>query len=325
MDKPEIAIFSSKALIPIAEAIRDNLKYQFTVTPWTEGFFRSNEIALNTFLKKLLCFDAAVVVLGADDLRESVTAGGAKEWVPRDNVIFELGACMSRLGTQKVFFVVPESPVVLLPSYFKGFGPLSYEQRADGNLPAAVGSACTAIKTQFAQLNQSAFYSDLPAQGLSFGYFYNFISPAYRKLRSGAELTAGASWKEEAGFAIHIVMPGETFMNRDQVDKNLRARNLVKLELPLADGRNISVYHRPRAKADEPLHLYDIPTTLLTSERVIKKVVDFWGGGGEKPFRDALVRREIASFSRALTDILSEEQLADRVKVISLAEFNQLP
>ena len=325
MDKPEIAIFSSKTLIPIAEAIRDNLKHQFTVTPWTEGFFRSNEIALNTFLKKLLCFDAAVVVLGADDLRESVSAGGAKEWVPRDNVIFELGACMSRLGTQKVFFVVPESPVVLLPSYFKGFGPLSYEQRADGNLPAAVGSACTAIKTQFAQLNQSAFYSDLPAQGLSFGYFYNFISPTYRKLRSGAELTAGASWKEEAGFAIHIVMPGETFMNRDQVDKNLRARNLVKLELPLADGRNISVYHRPRAKADEPLHIYDIPTTLLTSERVIKKVVDFWGGGGEKPFRDSLVRREIASFSRALTDILSEEQLADRVKVISLAEFNQLP
>ena len=325
MDKPEIAIFSSKALIPIAEAIRENLKYQFIVTPWTEGFFRSNEIPLNTFLKKLLCFDAAVVVLGADDLRENVNAGGTKEWVPRDNVIFELGACMSRLGTQKVFFVVPESPAVLLPSYFKGFYPLSYEHRADGNLSAAVGSACTAIKTQFAQLNQSAFYSDLPAQGLAFGYFYNFILPTYRKLRSGVEVIAGAPWKEQSGFAIHIVMPGETFMNRDQVDKTLRGKSLVKLELPLADGRNISAYHRPRAQADEPLHIYDIPTTLLTSERVIKKVVDFWGGGGEKPFRDALVRREIASFSRALADILAEDQLADSVTVISLSEFNQLP
>lgn len=325
MDKPEIAIFSSKALIPIAEAMRENLKYQFMVTPWTEGFFRSNEIPLNTFLKKLLCFDAAVVVLGADDLRENVNAGGAKEWVPRDNVIFELGACLSRLGTQKTFLVVPESPAVLLPTYFKGFNPLSYEKRADANLPAAVGSACAAIKTQFEQLNRNAFYSDLPAQGLAFGYFFNFISPAYKKLRSGAELTAGATWREEAGFAINIVMPGETFMNRDQVDKTLRAKNLMKLDLPLADGRNISIYHRPRAKADEPLHLYDIPTTLLTSERVIKKVVDFWGGGGEKPFRDSLVRREIASFSRALTDILTEEQLADRVKVIRFAEFNQLP
>ena len=325
MDKPEIAIFSSKALIPVAEAIRDNLKNQFTVTPWTEGFFRSNEIALNTFLKKLLCFDAAVVVLGADDLRESMNGGGAKEWVPRDNVIFELGACMSRLGTQKVFFVVPEAPPVLLPSYFKGFYPLSYEKRADGNLSAAVGSACTAIKTQFAQLNQSAFYSDLPAQGLAFGYFYNLISPTYKKLRSGAELTAGSPWKEQAGFTIQIVMPGETFMNRDQVDKTLRAKNLVKFDLPLADGRNISAYHRPRAKADEPLHIYDIPTTLLTSDRVIKKVVDFWGGGGEKPFRDSLVRREISNFSRALTDILAEDQLADSVTVISLSEFNQLP
>jgi hypothetical protein len=44
MDKRKIAIFSSKALIPIAESIRENLKYEFTVTPWTEGFFRSNEI-----------------------------------------------------------------------------------------------------------------------------------------------------------------------------------------------------------------------------------------------------------------------------------------
>ena len=45
MEKPEIAIFSSRALVPIAEAIRDNLKHRFTVTPWTEGFFRSNEIS----------------------------------------------------------------------------------------------------------------------------------------------------------------------------------------------------------------------------------------------------------------------------------------
>ena len=100
---------------------------------------------------------------------------------------------------------------------------------------------------------------------------------------------------------------------------------ITKLELPLADGRNINVYHRRRETPADPLHIFDVPTTLLTSERVIQKVVDFWGGGGEKPFRDSLVRREIASFSRALTDILSEEQLADSVKLISLAEFNQLP
>src|SRR5205807_8472644 len=123
----------SSKLVPIAEAIRDNLAFargeelSFEVTPWTEGFFRSNEIPLNRFLKNLLRFDAAVVVLGADDLRESEKDAGARVYVPRDNVIFELGACMSRLGTQKTFIVVPETPEVVLPSYFKGIYPLKYQ------------------------------------------------------------------------------------------------------------------------------------------------------------------------------------------------------
>lgn len=325
MEKPELIIFSSKQLIPIAEAIRENLKYEFTVTPWTEGLFRSNEIPLNTFLKKLLCFDAAVVVLGADDMRENVAAGGAKEWVPRDNVIFELGACMSRLGTQKTFVVVPETPAVVLPSYFKGIYPLTYEKRADGNLPAAVGSACTSIKNQVKQLARGAYYSDLPAQGLAFGYFFNFVFPTYKRLRAGPEITADVPWKEGGEFALHVVMPDGEFMNRDKVDTVLRTKGLTKLDLKLADGRNISAYYRRRAKPQDPLQIFDIPTTLLTSERVIKKVEAFWGGGSEIPFHEALVRREIANFRRAITDILVEEQLSDSVKVITLTDFNQLP
>jgi hypothetical protein len=69
--------------------------------------------------------------------------------------------------------------------------------------------------------------------------------------------------------------------------------------------------------------IFDIPTTLLTSERVIRKVDAFWGGG-EKSFREALVRREIASFHRAIGGILDEEQLSASVKVITLGEFNKL-
>jgi hypothetical protein len=139
------------------------------------------------------------------------------------------------------------------------------------------------------------------------------------------KLMAGPAWKEEAGFAVHVVMPGETFMNRDQVDRTFRAKNLAKLQLPVADGRNIAVYHRRREKPGDPLNIFDVPTTLLTSERVIEKVQAFWGGGGEEPFHNSLVRREIASFSRALNEIVKDEQLADSVTLISLIEFNQLP
>ena len=63
-ERPTLVIFSSSKLVRIAEAMRDNLSYpradevSFEVTPWTEGFFRSNEVPLNTFLKNLLRFDA---------------------------------------------------------------------------------------------------------------------------------------------------------------------------------------------------------------------------------------------------------------------------
>src|SRR5271156_1320596 len=111
--KPELVIFSSGKVAKsgVTNAIRDELnKLGFIVTPWTEGFFPENQIALTSFLKQLLCFDAAVLVLGNDDIRLDPAQTDKQQHVPRDNVIFELGACMSRLGPKKTFIVRPESP-----------------------------------------------------------------------------------------------------------------------------------------------------------------------------------------------------------------------
>jgi hypothetical protein len=322
MQRLELVIFSSRQLIPIAEAIRENLRHHFIMTPWTEGFFRSNELSLNTFLKKLLCFDGAVVVLGADDLRSSQPEQAKTVWVPRDNVVFELGACMSRFGTQKTFIVCPEQPEVILPGYFKGIYPLKYEARADENLTAAVGSACVAIRQQLEQLDQMAYYSDLPAVGLSHGYFYNFVNPSYQRLKSsGRPLTFHGSWQHEHGFSLSVVIP-ESLMNRDQVHDTFGQCGLEKMELDLLDGRNISVYAVPRTGPDKPLQIFDIPTTLLTSDTVIKRIDNFWGGG-DRRFRESLERREIASFERSVQERITENRLSDKVKTIRIADLSQ--
>lgn len=304
--KPSIVVFSSKQLIKIAEAVRENLRREFEVTPWTEGFFRSNELSLNSFLKQLLCFDGAAVLLGADDVR--VSDAGGQVMVPRDNVVFELGACMARFGTQKTFIVCPEKPPVVLPTYFKGFYPLTYEDRADGNLVAATGAACVSIRTQFEQMDRDAYASDLPAQGLAIGYFNNFVHPAYRRLREGGHLNAGVEWQGGAGWELNVVMPAGKFMNRDAVDRHFIGRKLIKCALDLNDGRNISVYVQPRTERTQPLRVFDIPTTLLTSQKVIDKVDRFWGGGHQS-FRERLTEREIASFRRAIEELVAEADL----------------
>lgn len=327
-ENPSLVIFSSSKLISIAETIRDNLSHSrlegvsFTVTPWTEGFFRSNEVPLNTFLKNLLCYDAAVVVLGADDLRQN-TVDDIAVCVPRDNVVFELGACMARLGTQKTFIVVPADPKVVLPSYFKGVYPLEYESREDRNLDAAVGGACRAIRAQFERLDRNAYYSDLPAQGLAFGYFQNFLRPTYQRLRtSQTPINADGDWLPDNGFCISVVMP-PAFWGRDRVGDEMTKRKLTKLELHLLDGRDVSVYRGLRAKTTDRLEIFDIPTTLMTSQRVIDKVDAFWGTG-EKRFKEQLEKRELTNFCRAITDIIAEDRELREgcMPVLNMQEFD---
>ena len=325
--KPDLVIFSSRQLIPVADALRENLKYDFEVTPWKEGFFRDYEVPLNSFLKRIICYDGAVLVLGADDLRK----GEDEEHlhVPRDNVIFELGVCMARFGTRKTFIVCPEHPQVTLPSYFKGKAQLAYEDRDDENLIAATGSACRAIKQAFEELDEFAYHSDLPSVGLSFGYFFNFVNPTYARFKGGAPLTFpedlekafGATWNDDEGFTLTIVMP-EVFMNRDQVNDAFKNRDLVKFEIHLNDGRDISVYALSRKTKEGALHIFDIPTTLLTCENVITRIDSFWGGG-DKKYRQSLARREIRSFRRSINEQISKRLNAEIVKTIEFKELDQ--
>jgi hypothetical protein len=304
-------VFSSGKTYPIAEAVKQNLTQRgLLADTWRENFFDLNNTApLNTFLKKLLCFDFAVLILGNDDLRIDPDGGAARN-IPRDNVIFELGATMARMGTQKTFLLSPREPNVTLPSYFRGLDPLFYDHRSNDDQVAGTAQACSQIADQLRRLDEDAFHSDLPAIGLAFGYFYNFILPVHRTLREPQRFDTADSeaWAPENGFTVTTFLP-ERLMNRQAIDEFMqqeaKARNL---HVQLKDGRDISVYVLPRTRAAS-LHILDIPTTLLTSEKVIRRVDSFWGGG-DREFREGLVRREIAAFGRRLRGLIEEEQLS---------------
>ena len=74
MDKLHILICSSRKTLPVAEGVKQNLERQFVADLWTEDFFNENNVtALNTFLKKLIRFDALVIVMGPDDVQLDAT------------------------------------------------------------------------------------------------------------------------------------------------------------------------------------------------------------------------------------------------------------
>ena len=330
MGLPRVIVFSSGKTDRVADGVRENLRREhggqrYEVDVWKDGFFNEeNTLPLNTFLKRLLCFDVAVLILGADEIRMPEPGAKEAEAVPRDNVIFELGAAMARMGTRKTFVLTPNEPKVVPPSYFTGLKPLTYENRADGNTIAGTGGACAAIRETLRRLDADVYHSDLPAIGLAHGYFYNFVNAVYATLRERQKLTfpeGPRRWDPDDGFTLTVIIP-ESMINREAADKFLKGVGAVNIHLLLRDGRDVSAYVLPQTRTDKRLHILDIPTTLVTSAEVIDRVDSFWGGG-DVEFKEDLARRERESFDRHLHSLRAKAQLdPSRVHIIPVNQLD---
>jgi hypothetical protein len=326
---PRIIVFSSGKTDRVADGVRENLSREhggvrYDVDVWKDGYFNENNVLpLNTFLKKLLCYDVAALVLGNDELRRKDATRKQAEWVPRDNVIFELGAAMARMGTRKTFILTPREPKVVLPTYFSGLNPLIYESRVATDPIGGTGAACAIIRETLRGLEADVFHSDLPAIGLAHGYFFNFVNAIYTTLHEPQDLGGTLAWRPQDGYTLTIMVP-ETLMNRQSADKFLIANlGAANLHLRLRDGRDVSIYCLSRSKSRRRLHIVDIPTTLLTSAEVIERVDSFWGAG-DAVFKKLLTDRERDSFQRHLRFLCTKMQIdSDKVFIVRQADLSE--
>ena len=143
--KPKVFIGSSRERLNVAEAIKHNLERTSEAQLWSEGVFELSNTTIGSIEKKLDTADFAIMVLGADDVAVS---RGAETRAPRDNVVFELGLFMGRLGRERVFFVIENDQErgIKLPSDLAGVTAATYSRSDD--LKKALGAACTMIRDQ---------------------------------------------------------------------------------------------------------------------------------------------------------------------------------
>jgi Predicted nucleotide-binding protein containing TIR-like domain len=144
MTKPSLFIGSSSEGLEFARAVRSLLAPDAEVTVWKEGFFGLGSTYIETLMNSLPRFDFAVLVFTPDDLVNSreVEAFGA-----RDNVIFELGLFMGRLGRSRTFILYQADARLRIPTDLSGVTMATYEwPRADRSYKSAVGSACDSIR-----------------------------------------------------------------------------------------------------------------------------------------------------------------------------------
>jgi hypothetical protein len=144
MTKPSVFIGSSIEGLEFARALRSLLAYDAEVTLWNEGLFTLGNTFIETLVTSLPRFDFAVLVLTPDDF---VTSREVESLGPRDNVLFELGLFMGRLGRSRTFILHQRNSQLKIPSDLAGMTTATYDwPREDRSYRAAVGAACDSIR-----------------------------------------------------------------------------------------------------------------------------------------------------------------------------------
>lgn len=148
-DKTRVFIISSSEALEISRTIQNAFEHDpFSVVVWTDGVFRASYYAVESLERAVDQSDVAIAVAQPDDVTES---RGERRGSPRDNVIFELGFFMGRLGRHRSLLVEPRGDEIKLPSDLAGINTIAYKYDAK-NLIAALAPACNKLRTIIREL-----------------------------------------------------------------------------------------------------------------------------------------------------------------------------
>lgn len=144
-DRIRIFLISSVEALDVARAVHTAFDHdKFDVIPWNEGVFRVTSYTLKTLEDEVDRADFAIAIAHGDDEVHSKNA----DWpAPRDNVIFELGLFMGRLGTDRAILMEPRDDKVKLPSDLAGITTITYRFSAsDRDRAAKLAPACNRLR-----------------------------------------------------------------------------------------------------------------------------------------------------------------------------------
>lgn len=144
-----VFIISSTEALPIAQEVERQLEHDNCfVKVWTEGTFRASQYPLESLEQAVEQSDFAIAIAQPDDQVES--RGGLNQ-TPRDNVIFELGMFVGKLGRRRSILFEPCGGELHLPSDLSGLTTISYRP-ALGKDEARLGPACTELRKIISEL-----------------------------------------------------------------------------------------------------------------------------------------------------------------------------
>lgn len=149
-DKIKVFVICSVEALPVARIIENAFEHDaFSIELWNEGCFKVANYTIKDLEAAVDSSDFAIAIAHADDVTES----RYEKWpAPRDNVIFELGLFMGRLGVQRAILMEPRETDVKLPSDMAGITTVPYRFEKGGNNAGLMGPACNRLRSHFEAL-----------------------------------------------------------------------------------------------------------------------------------------------------------------------------
>lgn len=143
-ERVRLFIVSSAEALPIAREVQMAFEHDpFSVVIWTDGVFKIANYTLQSLEDEVDKSDFAIAIAHADDL---ATVRGQNWPTPRDNVIFELGLFMGRLGRARAILMEPREGKVKLPSDLAGVTTIPYRFEQGTNAASSLGPACNHLR-----------------------------------------------------------------------------------------------------------------------------------------------------------------------------------
>lgn len=142
-EKPRLFIMSSIEGLAVAREIQSQLNHDALATVWTDGVFWAGGYPLEALEQSVQDSDFGIAVAMFEDIVES---RGDRIPSIRDNVLFELGMFMGKLGRRRSILVYPSHRGLKLPSDLHGLTPASYLPGESKDLPSRLGPVCNQIR-----------------------------------------------------------------------------------------------------------------------------------------------------------------------------------
>lgn len=309
--KTRIFIGSSKEGLKVANYVKHKFNEAgFEPYVWTDDIFKANNSTLETLLNEASLFDFGIMIATKDDFLESKDE--TFETV-RDNVIFEFGLFLGRLGVNRAFALQEKG--AKLPSDLLGITIPRFERAepfdSNYNLNKEIDNI---IKIINGKLNIGEL-GLLPSTVLAIGYFENFVSMICDSLQTCGEIEANG--KTYADFKFHIVIPKDLDADiKKRAKIYFKKKKLQEIKID-TNGRSYPIHIQfDENSTGDTLDLFDMPTTIGGIDKAIEMYMKK-GHIGKTEQQQLLEDRELRNFTTTLINLVNNNAFTkDVVEVI---------